>query len=283
MSEGGNIGMSSCCLSGSLHTGKPTGRIDTIGGIDTYIAEPKNGSKARSVVFISDVFGWALPNTRLLADLYAAAGFYTYLPDFHSGDSLPISSLQSIEPPLQKRASLSLAEKAANAAVMSSLGPWLLKHREAVSAPLIDGFINTVRMTPGTDKVGCVGFCWGGRYAILQSRGPSQEPGEVGGADAVFTAHPSLLAVPKDFEGVSRPLSVALGTEDGLVDEGTRKGISEVMEGKKKEEGVESEVRCYEGQVHGFALRGDWSSEGDKGAMDEVTRQGIEWMDRFLK
>lgn len=52
MSE--NIGMSSCCLSGALHGGTPTGRVDTIGGLQTYIAEPKNGSKAKTVVLISD-------------------------------------------------------------------------------------------------------------------------------------------------------------------------------------------------------------------------------------
>ncbi|KAL8947729.1 MAG: hypothetical protein Q9222_006025 [Ikaeria aurantiellina] len=278
MSEG-NIGMSSCCLSGVVHDGKPTGRIDTIGGLDTYIAEPKDGSKTRSIVFISDIFGWAFPNTRLLADQYALAGFYTYLPDFHEGDSLPISSLQNIEPPLKKQATLSVADKAANAAVTATLGPWLVKHREGVSKPLIDGFINTIRMTPGTDKVGCVGFCWGGRYAILQAHGPSQEPGVVGGVDAAFTAHPSLLAVPADFDNVNRPLSIALGTRDGLVDEGTRGGIIDIMATKT---GVEHEVRLYEGQVHGFALRSDWSSDEDKKAMDEATRQGIEWLDKYL-
>ena len=49
-----NVGMSSCCLSGALHEGKPTGRVDTIGGLPTYIAEPKDGQKTKSIIFISD-------------------------------------------------------------------------------------------------------------------------------------------------------------------------------------------------------------------------------------
>ena len=49
-----NVGMSSCCLSGTLHEGSPTGRIDTIGGLKTYIAEPKDGQKTKSLIFISD-------------------------------------------------------------------------------------------------------------------------------------------------------------------------------------------------------------------------------------
>ena len=48
------VGMSACCLSGKVHTGKPTGRIDTLGGLQTYIAEPSGGSKAQSIVFITD-------------------------------------------------------------------------------------------------------------------------------------------------------------------------------------------------------------------------------------
>lgn len=46
--------MSSCCLSGKVHQGEPSGRVDEIGGISTYIAEPKNGSKEKTIIFISD-------------------------------------------------------------------------------------------------------------------------------------------------------------------------------------------------------------------------------------
>ncbi|KAL8687171.1 MAG: hypothetical protein Q9218_006582 [Villophora microphyllina] len=279
MSE--NIGMSSCCLSGAVHEGKPSGRTDTIGGLDTYISEPEGGAKTKSVVVISDIFGWEFTNTRLLVDEYAKAGFYVYLPDFHQGDSLPVSFLQNVEPPLKKQAELSIADKATNAAVVpTTLGPWLVKHREGVSRPLIDGFVNTLRMTPGTDKIGVVGFCWGGRYAILQAHGPSQTPGEVGGVDAAFAAHPGLVAVPGDFDPVSKPLSIAFGTKDSLVDDKTRGGIIDLM--SKKTE-VPHEIRIYEDQVHGFALRSDWSSDEDKKAMDEATRQGVEWLNKYLK
>ena len=41
-------------------------------------------------------------------------------------------------------------------------------------------------------------------------------------------------------------------------------------------------LQIYEDQVHGFALRGDWSSEEDKKAMDEAARQGIEWLNKYL-
>jgi len=106
------------------------------------------------------VFGWIFPNVHLLADNYAKAGFYAYVPNIHEDDSLPIEFLQDVEPPLPVRESLSVIQKTAKTAkVGATLGPWLIKHREAVSEPFIDSFIREVRKIPGTDKVGTIGFC----------------------------------------------------------------------------------------------------------------------------
>lgn len=147
-------GMGACCLSGSVHSGTPKGREDTIGGIATYIAEPSDKSTAKSVVFLTDIFGWKFQNVRLLADNYAKAGFYVYIPDVHEGDSLPIEFLQSVEPPLKKKEQEGIIEKTKETVdIMATLGPWLAKHREAVAEPIISGFINTVKSIPGTNKV----------------------------------------------------------------------------------------------------------------------------------
>ncbi|KAK5066500.1 hypothetical protein LTR16_009985, partial [Cryomyces antarcticus] len=207
------------------------------------------------------VFGWALPNVRLLADNYAKAGFYCYIPDLHEGDSVDIDFLQTVEPQLPEREKQSIVDKGVQTAkIGATLGPWLAKHREAVAKPLMDGFINAVRHVPGTDKVGAIGFCWGGRYAILAAHGANYEPGK--GIDAAYACHPSLVAIPADFDPVTKPLSLALGDKDSLLGEKEVGQIQELMKHKEKE--VPSEVRIYEDQVHGFALRGDWTSDKDK-------------------
>lgn len=91
--------------------------------------------------------------------------------------------------------------------------------------------------------------------------------------------------MPADFADVSAPLSLALGGRDSLLGEEEVGRIREVMQEKRmgrEGEQCESEVRVYEDQVHGFALRGDWTSEKDRKAMDEATRQGLEWFGRYL-
>nr|POE63502.1 protein aim2 [Quercus suber] len=281
-----NVGMSSCCLSGTIANGTPKGREETINGLPTYVAEPEGGSTGKTVIFIVDIFGWKLPNVRLLADHYALAGITTYIPDVHEGDSIDEGFLNTIEPQLPKREALTLTEKATStASVGATLGPWLLRHREAVARPLIENFIDKARYIPGTDRVGAIGFCWGGRYALLAgAKGFSAADGK--GVDAVYACHPSLVSIPADFEDICVPTALAVGGKDSLLGEAEVAQIQEVME--KKRQGVEwtplkeSEVRVYEDQVHGFALRGDWSSEKDKKAMDEAEKQGIEWFKKYL-
>lgn len=127
-------------------------------GIGNIASNRTNDFQARATPLA--VFGWELKNVRLLVDNYAKARFYCYVPDVHQGDSLPISFLQNVEPPLKDREQVGLVEKAKNAAIVpATLGPWLVKHREAVAEPLISGFINVVRHLPGTNKVGAIGFC----------------------------------------------------------------------------------------------------------------------------
>ncbi|KAF1824223.1 alpha/beta-hydrolase [Dissoconium aciculare CBS 342.82] len=279
------VGVSSCCLSGKLAEGTPKGHETTIGGLHTYVASPEDGKTTKSIVFITDIFGWELKNTRLLADNYARAGFTCYIPDVLEGDALPHDFLDTVEPNLAAREKLSLADKALNTAkVGTTFGPWLIRHREAVARPLIENFIRSVRMIPGTDKVGAIGFCWGGRYAILAAQKPFSGA-EGAGIDAAYACHPSMVSIPADFEDIVVPVSFALGEKDSLLGEKEIGQIREVM--AKKEMGMTnqasvSEIVVYPEQIHGFSLRGDWSSEKDKKAMDDAEKQGINWFNKHL-
>jgi hypothetical protein len=56
-----STGISECCVTGHLHDGKPTGAVSEIVGLKTYIAPSENGSKDKTILFITDIFGYQLP------------------------------------------------------------------------------------------------------------------------------------------------------------------------------------------------------------------------------
>jgi dienelactone hydrolase len=265
--------MNSCCLSGFLNdSATPVGKEEIVSGLPCYISEPEDGSRAKTVIFVSDIFGYKTPNVRLLADEYAKGGFYAYVPDFYGGDALPYSFLQSVGPPLKKREQLGLISKTKNSATVAvTLGPWAIKHRESVAKPIIDKFFREIKGTTGVGKIGTIGFCWGGRHATLQVHAN-------GLADAAVVCHPALLGIPKDIEAVTKPIAFAVGDKDSILDNKSVQQITDIL----AKTNVPHEVQIYKNQVHNFALRGDWSSEEDEKAMDEATKQGIDWLTKYL-
>ena len=67
----------------------------------------------------------------------------------------------------------------------------------------------------------------------MQAHGPSKDGEEsVGGVDAAYAAHPSLVAIPGDFDPVSKPLSLALGTKDSVLDVKSAGKIQDLLEKK---------------------------------------------------
>lgn len=76
------------CFKGSERIDStPTGKVTTLYGLPTYIAEPSEGRSAKGiVVIIPDAFGWEFVNNRLMVDEYARTGDFTvFLPDFMNG------------------------------------------------------------------------------------------------------------------------------------------------------------------------------------------------------
>jgi dienelactone hydrolase len=96
-----------------------------------------------------------------------------------------------------------------------------------------------LRFTPGTNKVGVIGFCWGGRYATLAAH--DAKPGH--SVDAAYACHPFLVSIPEDFDPVTKALSLALGTKDSLLG---KKEIGQLQELMDKKTEVPHEIWTYE-------------------------------------
>ena len=103
------------------------------------------------------------------------------------------------------------------------------------------------------------------RYAILAAHGQ---------VDAAVAFHPSLVAVPDDLNDVAKPLAIGHGDQDSLVSNNDAQKMKEVLNSKPH---VPTQFEVYKDQVHGFALRGDFSSDQDKKSMDRAEAQGQDW------
>ena len=78
------------CFKGVAFTEQPKGVISDING--AYFAAAKGNyiSTTRAVVVLTDMFGLAMPNPKVLADLYAEQlGCDVWVPDLFAGKYFP--------------------------------------------------------------------------------------------------------------------------------------------------------------------------------------------------
>lgn len=72
-----------CLDPGAPQTHQSYGRVEEIAEVNTY----KTGEGKSAIVIFTDIFGFAFPNTRKVADRFAeATGATVLIPDYFHGD-----------------------------------------------------------------------------------------------------------------------------------------------------------------------------------------------------
>jgi dienelactone hydrolase len=83
------------------------------------------------------------------------------------------------------------------------------------------------------------------------------------GVDACVACHPSFLKIPEEVAVVEKPTLMLVGDADQMLPMQEVKSIQEIFAGKQN-----CFVEVFQGQVHGFAVRGDLSVEKDRQAKE---------------
>ncbi|KAJ7484531.1 dienelactone hydrolase endo-1,3,1,4-beta-D-glucanase [Mycena latifolia] len=247
--------MSLCkdCVKGVTHEGTPEGKIETIGGIECYVATPTaDYPKDKVVLFLSDAFGLSLVNNKLLADDFARNGFKTIAPDYLHGDPVPADAMIGVNFDFKN---------------------WLVTHGAADTRPPLDKVIAALQ-ADGVKSFGAVGYCMGGRYVF--------DLAFDGVISAAATAHPSLLQAPADLEKyvatATAPLLINSCTTDSQFPLEAQAQADNIFAGFAP--GYKREY--FEGCTHGFAVRGDLSDPKVKAGKEGAFAATVQWMVKYL-
>jgi len=245
---------STCCTVGVKHDGTPTGKPLKIGNIEAYVAEPsgKTIHKDTAILFLPDVIGiWQ--NSKLMADQYAANGYYTLIPDLFNGDPLSLN-------------------RPADFDLMS----WLTKgsdgknpHTYDAVDPIVEKSIKYLQ-EQDFKKIGAVGYCFGAKYvARFMAAGK--------GISVGFVAHPSFIE-EDELLAITGPFSIAAAETDQIFPTEKRHRSEELLVQTKQP----YQINLYSGVAHGFSVRCDTSKKIEKYAKEQAFLQAVAWFDEHL-
>ncbi|KAF8131431.1 dienelactone hydrolase [Boletus edulis] len=240
---------SSCCWTGIKHTGAPEGRVELLGGLNTYISEPSagatSGSHKKVLLFLSDIFGSLFINNKLLQDYFAACGFIVLGPDYFFG-----TYAQDLPEDQDKTA-------------------WAY---EALSKALevFPEWFDTVKAKYGTEttKYTAVGYCFGASFVLDLAAEKSIAAGAI--------VHAAFLK-EHHFERIKRPVLLSCAEDDFLFPLEARRRAEDILVRNKSS----YYVQVFSGVTHGFAVRGNPDVPHERWAKEESARGIKEWFLRF--
>ena len=191
------------------------------GRFQAYVAEPDGAPKA-AIIVIQEIFG-VNEGVRRKCDHWASLGYLAVAPDL----------FWRIEPGIELDADVPEQMQEALSLIPRFDQDQGIRDIEAV--------IKAARARIGGGKVGCVGYCLGGRLAFMTSARTDVDAtvGYYGvGIDGLL----------REKHGIAHPLMLHIPTNDGFVPAEVQKAMHEGLDDHPK-----VTLHDYEGLDHGFA------------------------------
>jgi dienelactone hydrolase len=232
-----------------VDTGVPVGSIISVAGIQCYLASPESESevtnKGTLIVIASDVFGFTLPNTRLIADKFAKeCGAICVVPDILFGPVLPFNLMDAIDDLGDKSAGF-FKKLYAIARLLWWLPGFITRNTDKKCLGRIEAVVSEYKKR-GYKKIALQGYCFGGHKAIKIAQ-------KTDVVDVICAAHPGSVSVPKDIELLVKPCAFVFTPDrDMEIKHKEVDIITKVLDGKS----FPHEVKSYANVAHGFAVRG---------------------------
>lgn len=188
-----------------------TGVRTRLGDLDAYLATPSSGERWPGLVLVHEAFGLDA-NMRALADRLAGAGNLTLAPDLFSRGRR-IACLASTFAALRRGGGPAFDDIEA-------------ARRRLVEDPRCTG------------RVGVIGFCLGGSFALVLAGRP--------GWDAAVVNYGALPRSPDGLDGAC-PVVASYGGRDRSL-----RGVAARLDGALRDHGVPRDVREYPAAGHSF-------------------------------
>jgi len=139
---------------------------------------------------------------------------------------------------------------------------------------LILQFIKKIKGEKGYERIGAVGYCFGGGLA-----------GRLGSTDSVNTiviAHPSNLK-PAHIRAIKVPSCWVLAEEDmAFKDKDIERARAILAEQESKSDQVDYEFKIWQGTAHGFAVRPNLKVPEVKAGYEGALDQTVAWFKKTL-
>ncbi|KAJ9609090.1 hypothetical protein H2200_006861 [Cladophialophora chaetospira] len=248
---------SSCCLIGIKHEGVATGQILDWGEFEVYVRYPDDGPTEHGILLLTDVFGHRFINSQLIADQFAANGYFVLVPDLFYSDAIPMKNIEDLD--FAKWFSGGYSDRG-------------IGHGPATFDPIVDRCLSEMRSKYRCQKIGAAGYCFGAKYVVRHLRAGQ------GAIDAAYVAHPTQVE-KNELEAITGAIAIAAAEDDTQFPPEKRYESEEIL----KSIGVPYQLNLYSGVSHGFAVRGDPKIRAHLYAKENAFIQAVQWFKEHLK